>query len=148
VKNVLLIILAFLIGFGTVVGYHYLRTKQTTPQVVAPTTTTQTNQPAPEPTFALAPPSEAVSGILTVTSGHAEKLSRNENDYQEASTGAQILIGESVATKENSGATASVSGIVTATMGPTSEVVFANLFPSDFVLQQKNGKIEYLVSAP
>ncbi|MCX6792086.1 MAG: hypothetical protein NT149_03555 [Candidatus Gottesmanbacteria bacterium] len=33
-------------------------------------------------------------------------------------------------------------------MGPVAELVFANLFPTDFVLQQKTGKIEYLVTQP
>jgi hypothetical protein len=146
VKNFLLALLAFILGFGAVVGYHYLRSsQQQTAPIVIPTTT---NQVTPEPTFALVPPSEAVSGMLTVTSGHAEKLSRNETDYKEASTGAQILIGESVATKDNSIATATVSGIVSATLQSNAELVFANLFPEDFVLQQTTGKIEYLVSAP
>lgn len=135
-KTALLALLAFILGFGSVVGYHST--------IVTPTA----NQPIPEPTFVLIPPSEAVSGTLTVTSGHAEKLSRNETDYKEASTGAQILIGESVATKENSTATASVSGIVSANMNPAAELVFPNLFPKNFVLQQKSGKIDYQVTQP
>ncbi len=143
-KNILLVLLAFLLGFGGVMEYHYLRTKQTA-TIVAPTTTSRVT---PEPTFALVPPSQAVSGILTVTSGQAEKFSRNDTQYREASSGAQILIGESVATKENSTAAASVSGIVRVNMGPTAELVFANLFPDDFVLQQTTGKIEYFVDAP
>jgi hypothetical protein len=140
VKNILLVLLAFLLGFGGVMGYYYLRTKQAT-SIITPAA----SQPTPEPTFALVPPSEAVSGILTVEKGHVEKLSRQDTEYKETSTGAQILIGESVATKENSTAAATVSGIVNVSMGPTSELVFANLFPTNFVLQQKNGRIEYIV---
>ncbi|MCX6794045.1 MAG: hypothetical protein NTY06_02980 [Candidatus Gottesmanbacteria bacterium] len=136
-KNVLLPLLAFLLGFSGVVGYQYIRTKQNTPVVATP-----------ESTFTLMPPSQAVSGILTVTSGHAEKLSRTDTEYKEASTGAQILLGESVATKENSSATATVSGIVKVSMGPSAELVFANLFPTNFVLQQKSGNIDYLVTKP
>jgi hypothetical protein len=142
-KTILFLLLAFVLGFGGVVGYQYFRTKQEVPTVV-----TSAAQPTPEPTFALIPPSEAVSGILTVTGGHAQKFSRNDTEYKEASTGAQILLGESIATKENSSATASISGIVTVNMGPVAELVFANLFPTDFVLQQKSGKIEYLVTQP
>lgn len=144
-KNILLPLLAFVIGFMAVAGYQYLRTKQS-PAPIA--TSPVDSQPTPLPTFALEPPSQALSGILTVTSGHAQKYSRNDTEYKEASTGAQILIGESVATKDNSTATAEVSGFVKASLGPTSELVFANLFPTDFVLQQKIGKIDYLVTKP
>jgi hypothetical protein len=142
-KNILLILFAFILGFGGIVGYQYFRTKQNTPVVVAPAV-----QPTPEPTFALVPPSQAVAGTLTVTSGHAQKLSREDSEYKEASTGAQILLGESVATKENSSATATVSGIVKVSMGPNAELVFANLFPTNMVLQQKSGNIDYLVTKP
>lgn len=142
-KNIFLPFLAFILGFGAVIGYRYLQARQNIPVVVP-----VTSQPTPEPTLALVPPAQAVSGILTVTSGLAEKLSRNETDYKEASTGAQILLGESITTKQNSTAFATVSGILKATFGPVSELVFANLFPSDFVLQQKTGKIEYIVSQP
>jgi len=142
-KTVFLVLSAFLIGFVGVVGYQYLRSKQTAPAV-----TTPASQSMPEPTFALVPPSQAVSGILTVTSGHAEKLSRTDSEYKEASTGAQILLGESVATKANSSATVAVNGIVAAAMGSNAELVFANLFPNNFVLQQKAGKIDYLVTKP
>jgi hypothetical protein len=102
----------------------------------------------PAPTFALVPPSQALSGTLTVLSGHAQKYSRNDTQYREASTGAQILIGESIATKDNSTATASVSGVVRVTMQQNAELIFANLFLSDFVLQQTTGKIEYTVEKP
>ncbi len=143
VKTVILLLLAFVLGFGGVVGYQYFKTKQELPVVITPAV-----QPTPEPTFALVPPTQAVSGTLTVTSGHAQKFSREDTEYKEASTGAQILLGEAVATKENSTATAVVQGIANINMGPTSELVFANMFPADFVLQQKSGKIEYLVTQP
>lgn len=143
-RTVLLLLLAFILGFGGVVGYQYLRTRQTAP-VVEPQP--EADQPLAG-TFALVPPSQAVSGILTVTRGHAQKLSRTDSEYKEASTGAEILLGESIATKANSSATASVSGIVNVIMGPVSELVFANLFPTNFVLQQKTGNIDYLVTKP
>lgn len=143
-KHILLPLLAFLIGLGAVLGYQYLRTKQAAP---APTSPIEV-QITPEPTFALEPPSEALSGTLTVLNGHAQKYSRNDTQYREASSGAQILVGESIATLDASTATATVSGIVKANLGPTSELVFANSFPTDFVLQQKNGKIDYTVTKP
>lgn len=143
-KNIFLVAIAFLIGLGAVLGYQYLKARQTA-LIVEPRP--EADQPMAG-TFALVPPSEALSGVLTVTSGHAEKLSREDAEYKEASSGAQILLGESIATKTNSTAVTTVHGFVTATMGPVSELVFANLFPKNFVLQQKSGKIEYQVNQP
>jgi hypothetical protein len=144
VKNILVPLLAFILGFTGVAGYQILKNKQTPPATSSPVEVLVT----PEPTFALVPPSQAMSGVLTVTGGHALKFSRNDSEYKEASTGALILLGESVATNENSTAMAEVGGIVKANLAPVSELVFANLFPTNFVLQQKAGKIEYMVEKP
>ncbi len=147
VKNILISLVAFFLGCGIVLGYQYWKTKQAAAQVVVSPTSTQA-QITPEPTFALVPPTTAVSGTLTTITGHAQKYSRGDTEYKEASVGAQILLGESVATKLNSSAKASVTGIVSVNMGPMAEVVFANLFPNNFVLQQKAGKIDYFVTKP
>lgn len=134
VKTYLLAALAFFVGMIAVLGLRYLQIKTVSaPQATSP-------QITPQPTFALVPPSQAVSGVLTVIAGHTEKFSRNTDAYAEASTGAQILTGESLATKDKSSAAASVSGIVTATLQENAELVFANLFPTDMVLQQKTEK--------
>lgn len=103
---------------------------------------------APVPTFALNPPAQALTGTLTVTAGHALKFSRGGTEFTEASTGAQILHGESVATKEKSSAVAEISGIGKISMGPGAELVFANLFTNNLVLQQKNGSIHYEIKNP
>jgi len=145
VKNLFLPLFAFLIGFGGVFGFQFIRIQQAgTKEIASPIT----SQPAPEPTLALRPPSEALSGMLTVISGHAQKFSHDETEYREASMGAEILLGESIATNANSSATAEVAGIVRANLGPTAELVFANMFPENFLLQQKNGKIEYMATRP
>jgi hypothetical protein len=148
VRTYFIAFLAFLLGFGGVLGYQYLHTRQIMHMITPRPEADQPLAGIPQPTFALVPPDAAVSGILTVVSGHAEKLSRTDSEYKEASTGATILLGESVATKDNSSAMATVSGIVNVTMGPHAELVFANLFPTDFVLQQKSGKIDYTVAQP
>ena len=146
VKDYFLLFLAFLFGFGGVLGYQSFRSQSG--EKTLPVVQSEISPPTPEPTLALVPPSGAVSGILTVVSGHAEKFSRNDTEYKEASTGAQILLGESIATKANSTATTSASGIVNISLGPSAELVFANLFPANFVLQQKTGKVDYLISSP
>lgn len=97
-------------------------------------------------TFSLTPPAQALSGTLTITKGKAEKLSRTSPAYEETSTGAQILIGESVTTKENSTATVSVANIVTTVLGSKSELVYANLFADNMLLFQKAGTITFDVA--
>jgi len=140
--NVSLIVLffAFFAGFGGVFTYRYIRT----PKHEALTqVTTNSNQPIPQPTFALEPPAQALFGTLTVLKGHAELFARNTDVYAEASTDAQILNGESVATKEDSSASVIIENIITATMDESAEVVFANVFANNMVLQQKAGKVTY-----
>lgn len=94
-------------------------------------------------TFSLNPPARSLTGMLTITKGKAEKLSRTGSEYEEASTGAQILIGESVATKENSLASVTINGIVTVILESKSELIFANLFAKNMLLLQKAGKATY-----
>lgn len=99
-------------------------------------------------TFTFTPPSQALSGILTSTNGHVEKLSRNENEFKEASQGATILLGESVATKTKSDATVTIANFAKIQFGPAAEVNFANLFSDNMVLQQKSGDIRYSTTKP
>ena len=140
-KNVLIALSCFFIGLLSVLGYRYYRAKQI--KAHTPNTLVSQAEPAPQPTFALVPPSEAVSGILTITKGKAQKLSRNDDGYKEASSGAQILTGESVATEDLSTAVATISGIANITFGQDAELGFANLYPTDMTVQQKSGKITY-----
>jgi len=142
-KTILLPLLAFIIGFCSVFGYQYVKTNKTEAPVIKPQP--EADQPLAGP-LKLVPPSDAVSGILTITRGKADIFSRGETEFKEASNGAQILLGESIATKENSAATAGIAGIVSVNLDESSELVFANLYPENMVLQQKNGKILYKIS--
>ena len=146
-KNFFFVLAAFLFGFIAVIGYQYYQARQLK-LVATPDPVPARDQSDPEPTFALVPPSQAINGILTIIKGKADMITRTDSEYKEASSGAQILLGESVATKEDASAIAEFSGIVTVSMGPVSELVFANLFPENIVLQQKNGKIVYVVRKP
>lgn len=141
-KNTVIAIVCFLCGVGAVLGYRYMHAKRVPP----PSVTIQQPTPTPQPTFALEPPSEAVSGILTITHGKAQKWSRNDDGYKEASSGAQILTGESVVTEDQSTAVATISGIANITFAQNAELGFANLYPMDMVVQQKSGKIIYDVT--
>ena len=143
-KTTVIAIICFLIGVFAVLGYRYYRAKQSKAPVTH--TVTLPEELTPQPTFALVPPSEAVSGILTITKGKAQKWSRNDDGYKEASSGAQILTGESVVTEDLSTAVATVSGIANITFGQDTELAFANLYPTDMIVQQKSGKITYEIT--
>jgi len=143
VKNFLLTTLFFAIGVIAVWGFQYIRH---TNNSYTPTSMTS-QSPAVSPTpFILTPPSQSVSGTLTILHNKVTQLTRTNDSYQDATPGGQILTGESVATDENGIAVATVSGIVTATLNQNAELAFANLFPTDMVLEQKSGKIQYDVT--
>lgn len=144
-QKILLPVAAFFLGFFGIFGYLYIHAQTSVPVRVIPKTTTA---PTPEPTFALVPPASSVTGVLAVTRGHAEKFSRGDTEYKEASTGAQILPGESVATKAESGAVVTVQTIVTSALSEQAELVYANMFLNNFVVQQKAGEISYAASKP
>lgn len=127
-------ILFFIVGFITVLVGRSMQIQN------IPAFSPQTS------TFSLTPPAQALSGTLTITKGKAEKLSRTAPAYEEASTGAKILIGESVTTKEHSAAAVTIPNIVTTIFGSTSELVFANLFAENMLLLQKTGQITYDVA--
>ena len=133
-KNVFTGVCLFFLGFAGVIGFRYFQGKN------IPAFTLQTSS------FTFKPPAQAKSGILTETRGKVEKLSRDDNDYYAASPGAQILIGESVATKVDSHASVTVEDLVTTVLESNAELVFANLFPENTVLQQKSGTVRYDVS--
>lgn len=139
-KDAILLVIAFFLGFGSVFGYRYIRTPKPAASLLAPVTPSDTPQPA----LSLEPPTQALSGILTVNEGRVEVFARTADAYAEASTGAKILLGESVATKENSQAQVMIDNFITTTMEENAEVVFANLFANNMVLQQKAGKVDYL----
>ncbi len=138
-KNVFLAAIFFFVGFAAVLGYRYMHKMAAAVVPVAHVT-------SPSPTFTLNPPSQSVSATLTIFHNKVSQLTRTADSYQEATNGGQILTGESIATDEKGAAVATVSGIVTTTLGSNTELVFANLFPEDMVLQQKGGKIQYDVT--
>jgi hypothetical protein len=138
-KDAIFLVLAFFLGFGSFFGYKYIKTPKNT---MPPASTIQVSI-TPEPTFALIPPSQAVSGILTITKGKADIFTRTADTYGEATSGGIILTGESIATKEKSLATVEIANLLSVRMDETSEVSFANLYQDDMVLLQKSGTVLY-----
>lgn len=138
-KNILLALLFINLGFFAVIGWQYFQNQKSSQVLEAPMTA-----PTPATTpFVLRPPSQALNGTLSIIKGKIELKSRDTGVYAEASSGAQILTGETIASGENTAATITIDGFATSTLEENSELVFANLYPTNMVLQQKNGKVTY-----
>ena len=138
--TVILYITCVFTGAASVFAYMLTKTEpapESHPMLTAKSTTP----------FQLRPPAKSITGILQKYQGVTEKLSRGETNYKESTPGAAILLGESVATKENSEAQITIGTLASITLQENAELVFANLFPENTVLQQKSGKIFYSVES-
>jgi FecR protein len=140
IPSVLLASICFFAGISTVYIYTLFYSKPA--QTIVKSEATPASTP-----FQLSVPSQAISGVLKELHGTVLKFSRNDSDYMESTKGAQILLGESIATRKDSSAEISLSDILTAALGENSELVFANTFRENSVLQQKSGKIFYSVES-
>lgn len=145
-KKYIIAFIFFALGFAPLLVLNYFQTAKPAPKPRVAVKITPINTRSP--TFALVPPIQSISGVITSVNGHLQKMSRGDTEFKEASAGAVILDGEAVATAEFSTAEASVSGLLNVQMEPLSEVVFANMLPDNLLLQQKNGKVTYHVTKP
>lgn len=133
--------IAFLIGFFGIIISQYQNLKATSLD--------KSNDSAVVyPTIALSPPVQAKDGFLTILSGAVQKISLGESSYADVASGVKVYHGEAVATKANATAFIAFQGYADARLSQNSEIVFANTLPSDFVMQQKMGTIEYTVIRP
>jgi hypothetical protein len=137
----LLAFVCFVIGFIGVLAYSFSNSRTSPKEVL-------TQSPETPSISKLSLPSRSISGIITSTTGRVQKFSRGEDGFKDASPGAQILLGESVAVKPDSKSTLEIPGIFSASLGENSELNFVNLFPENTVLLQKTGKIFYSVESP
>jgi hypothetical protein len=137
ILTILVLIGLFGIGGATTIGLRLFLVDRQTKQPFIPV----------KSTFSLQPPSQALQGRLEITQGTAQMYLRNADSYAPATSGATILIGESVVTGPKSEAVATVNGLVTITLEANAELTFANIFTEDTVLIQKSGRMTYTKAA-
>lgn len=97
--------------------------------------------------FSLQPPAQSLRATLTQKSGSVLHKTRDTNAFAEATPSGTILIGESIATSENGKATIGIPSLATISMENDTELVFANMYKENTVLQQKSGKILYTITS-
>lgn len=138
----ILAVVFFFTGVLSVFAYMYVRKGQNVPTI--PVIRISETPASP---FVLSPPPRALTGMIRSLQGQVIKLSRDDSEFRDASPGASILLGESVATKPDSAAMVDLPGIGSVAMQENSEISFANMFPENSVLQQKSGKVFYTVES-
>jgi hypothetical protein len=97
--------------------------------------------------FTLAPPSLSLRAQLTTATGDVRHKTRDAGAFVSATPSATIVLGESIATGVDGKATITIPSLVTIGMEKNAELVFANMFLENSVLQQKAGEIMYHVES-
>lgn len=130
-KNVLLAIGCFFLGFAGIIGLRYMQRKTFPPFVPVATM------------FRLTPPANAGSGTIIETQGKIKLLRRGADEFSEASRGAKIVQGETLATEYKTRTRVNIDRIADLTLDASTEITFDNLVPESFVLVQKSGSVDY-----
>ncbi len=97
-------------------------------------------------TFELQPPAQATTATLSQSQGEVEQLTREVDEYQEATPGGSIRQGEAIATKRGS-ATITLDTLGRISMGSKAEISLVNLIPEALMFRQKSGTISYEVNS-
>lgn len=105
-------------------------------------TETETSLP-----FTLAPPSLSLRAQLTIATGDVRHKTRDAGAFVSATPSASIVLGESIATGIDGKATITIPSLVSIDMEKNAELVFANMFLENSVLQQKAGEIMYRIES-
>lgn len=97
----------------------------------------------PQPSsFTLDPPAQAITATLSQSEGNVEHLTREADEYGEATPGGAIHQGEAIATKRGS-ATITLENLGILTLKENSEISIVNLIPQSLMLRQPSGTITY-----
>lgn len=97
--------------------------------------------------FVLQPPSLSLTALLSTITGDVQHKTRDAGAFVSATPSATIVLGESIATGTDGKATISIPSQVSIDMEKNAELVFANVFKENTVLQQKAGVIVYRIES-
>ncbi len=97
--------------------------------------------------FTLTPPSLSLRAQLTTATGDVRHKTRDAGAFLLATPSATIVLGESIATGADGKATITIPSLVSTNMEKNAELVFANIFLENTVLQQKAGEIMYRIES-
>lgn len=101
---------------------------------------------SPRPSsFVLNLPSESLAGRLISVKGKVEKEPREKDKFEEVGVGEEVLQGEKLATGEKSRATVEFPDFIRISLAADSEVDFVSLLPSNFLVHQTLGEVNWKV---
>ena len=95
--------------------------------------------------LSLDPPSSALIGKVVKATGTVEKLARDKKEFEKISEGIEILQGESIKTDRLSNTEVEFLDYALITLSQNTQVVFANLLPSNFLIHQIDGQTWYKI---
>lgn len=130
--------------FGTLALLPKKENAVTVPKPVASDETVVDTDTSP---FTLQPPSLSLRALLSAASGDVQHKTRDAGAFVSATPSATIVLGESIATGTDGNATISIPSLTSIDMGKNAELVFANVFKENTVLQQKAGGIAYRIES-
>lgn len=94
------------------------------------------------------PPTLALTGELKVIKDTLEKFSRDKEDWEEIASSSSVLQEERVKTGKMGKGVVTFDNQVKVTLGNESEIYFANLIPSSFLVEQSRGEATYTIEKP
>lgn len=118
------------LGFISVLLFRYIQARSASPFTPQ------------QSTFILAPPTQAITATITQTTGIVEHLTREADDYQEATPGGAVRQGESIATK-NGTALITLGNLGTVSLMNNAEISLVHLIPDSLMFLHKAGSIDY-----
>ena len=130
-------VLCFLIGAGGIIGYHYLTVKIRSGKPFVPFTTT----------FTSLPPQQSIGATLTVLNGIITEYSRNSTEAASISDSTRLVQGDSIESDATSSAQLVFDNNLYLEMGPSANLQFIDTIPSELLLWQQDGQIEYSSTA-
>ncbi len=132
-KQYLVLFSVFLLGMSVVIGWRILMVKKN-----------QNDQFSPkDDALSLQPPVAALVGELISIHGEVKKQARGAEEFIEIKEGEEIVDGEKLVTKQESKAEIEFPDFGLLTLGSNTEVSLTSLLPSSFVVNQKQGIVNY-----
>lgn len=96
--------------------------------------------------FSLQPPSQAITGKLSLSTGTVQQFFREADGFREATHGGTIRQGESIETTQGT-ATITLGSFGSVSMDNNTQLSFINLVPTSLMLWQKSGTVLYEVNS-
>lgn len=139
-KSVGVFIVSFLLGVGLIFGFIAWKTQIPKQKLFIPNLTSTTF-------FSIEkPPTDSIKGTIVSKSGTIFWESRVATEPSELNEIIVVKQGERLITKEKSEIQVNFDQVGNMILSANSDLSFIQTLPSDFVVEQKKGKVEYVLN--